>query len=116
MVLEQIQGIFNEALYKETVALHAAAGSYVRKATEGFAFPRPLSDVLWRSGLRKGHDTLGTVLHLVDEKKAGMALPLLRPMCEDLLYLLYIAQLPETTANRIISLRTQREVLQSLLA
>jgi hypothetical protein len=116
MVVEQIQGIFNEAMFQEIAALHAAAGLYVRQVSEGFIFPRPLRDLIWRSALRKGHDTLGTILHLVEHKKAGMALPLLRPMCEDLLYLLYIDQLPEATANKIIFLAARREILESLVA
>jgi hypothetical protein len=115
-VLEQVQGLFNEILYKQCAAVQEAAGPYVRRVSEGFAFPRPLIDLVWRSSLRKDYEIFGTILDLVKAQKSGIALPLLRPMIEDMLYLEYLAALPPPTANKIIYLGSFREILQSALA
>ena len=70
-MLEQIQGLFNEALFKESTALHAAAEPYVREASEGIFPPLSVLDVLWRAGLRKGFEGFGSILRLVGEGRAG---------------------------------------------
>jgi hypothetical protein len=49
-------------------------------------------------------------------KKSGIASSLLRPMCENMLYLMYLGGLPPNTADKIIILGAHREILESIIA
>jgi Family of unknown function (DUF5677) len=113
---ERPESVSNEVLLKSCVSLHETAGPFVRRVSEGFVFPRPLRDVVWRSALRKDYEIFGAILDLVGKKQSGIALALLRPICEDLLYLVYVGKLALEDANIIIKLRAEQEICESLLA
>ncbi len=111
-----MRDMFNEKLYMECVALHTIATPYVDQISRDLIFPRSQQDLMWRSALRKDHELFGTILHLIDTERSGVVLPLLRPICEDVVYLIYFSKLPPEKANELLGLYSQREVLEGLNA
>jgi hypothetical protein len=66
--------------------------------------------------LRKTQESLETILLVVEEGTAYYAAPLLRPMCEELIFARYLHTLPGEDTKRFLGLKTLLEILQGIEA
>jgi len=65
---------------------------------------------------RRQHDALVAILILVKNDRGEAAVPLLRPACEELFWLQYLAQIPEHHAHRLVIVTAMTELHRSLIA
>jgi hypothetical protein len=92
----------------------SACADSVQEATREFPYPEHFSQLVWRCALRKSHDYFTTIVELVSSGRSWAALPLLRPMCEDLFYLGYLEKLDKVSADTAVKLWAPREVTEGL--
>ena len=72
--------------------------------------------VVRRAILVRQFDTLEVISSLVRTNKGYAAGPLIRPACEELIWLKYLSKLPDTDAEELIILTADNEMLRSLRA
>ena len=72
--------------------------------------------ILLRAILRRQFDSLETISHLVAEKKGYAAGPLLRPACEELIWIEYLVSIDHNDSEELVQCIAGREVLNSLRA
>ena len=72
--------------------------------------------VVRRAILVRQFDTLEVISNLVRKNKSYAAGPLLRPACEELIWLKYLSKLPDTDAEELVILTANNEMLRSLRA
>jgi hypothetical protein len=103
-----------EELLLACESLAAGMAGPVDSATKKFVYPKNLSALIWRCVIKKSCDTFNTIVELIKSGRSWAALPLLRPMCEDFLYLSYLSTLDIEDADTAVRLWSQREVLEGL--
>jgi Family of unknown function (DUF5677) len=91
-------------------------GSFADELCEGVGFDGPTTPWALRCIIRKTQESLETILHLAEEGTAYYATPLLRPMCEELIFARYLQILSEEDARRYLDLKTILEILQGMKA
>ena len=69
-----------------------------------------------RAVLRRQFDSLEAISHLVGEGRGYAAPPLLRPICEELIWISYLASIDSRDAEELICCRASIEVLELLEA
>lgn len=69
-----------------------------------------------RAVLRRQFDALEAISHLVGEGRGYAAPPLLRPICEELIWISYVARIDSPDAEELICCRASVEVLELLEA
>lgn len=72
--------------------------------------------VIYRSILRRQFDSLDAISHLVAQKRGDSAITLLRPSCEELIWIKYLASIAATDAEKLIVNITDLELINSLKA
>ena len=91
------------------------------------SFVEAASDLTWspcdgflpiirRAVLRKQFDSLDVVSHLVAQKRGYAAATLLRPSCEELIWIKYLAGIATTDAEELVRCTTTLELIDSLEA
>lgn len=72
--------------------------------------------VVRRAVLRRQFDSLEAISHLVDSERGYAAPPLLRPSCEELIWISYLASIPENEAETLIRCKAVSDVRELLQA
>jgi Family of unknown function (DUF5677) len=73
-------------------------------------------DLVSRCIAAKAHETLAAIIQLVSNEKSYSAMTLLRPMCEELIFLRYLKAIPKEDAEEYLYRRGDLEILQGLKA
>lgn len=72
--------------------------------------------VVRRAVLRRQFDSLEAISHLVGEGRGYAAPPLLRPICEELIWISYLARIDSRDAEELVCCRASIELLELLEA
>lgn len=72
--------------------------------------------LITRSVIRRQWESLSIVGELVDKSQGFVAVGLLRPACEEFLWIKYFASIPRPYAEELITLMGKKEILDSLRA
>ena len=64
---------------------------------------------------RRQYDALNATIHLIDHDLGYAAVPLLRPACEELIWICYLKAIPHDAAERLVQCLTLYETGQSLI-
>ena len=78
--------------------------------------PEKLLDLTARAVLVRQHEGLQSMLLLMRHERGYAAVPLLRPACDELIWLRYLHTLPIEDANRLLNLRANQEMGRSIAA
>jgi hypothetical protein len=73
-------------------------------------------DLVSRCIAIKAHETLAAIIKLVSGEKSYSAMTLLRPMCEELIFIRYLKAIPNEDAEEYLYRRSDLEILQGLKA
>jgi hypothetical protein len=103
-------------------SLVTSVRSFLTQATPAV---ESMSDVQWngqdgflpiivRAMVRRQHDALAAIVDLCIHERGYAAAPMLRPSCEELIWLKYLAGIDKTAAEWIVSYLTIRDLNQSL--
>lgn len=66
--------------------------------------------------IRKTHESLETVIHVAEITSSYYASPLLRSICEELIFIRYLRTLSESDAGYYLGLKTSLEILENIKA
>jgi len=106
-----------EALQNNVQGVLDSMRSFVETASD---LPWNPSDgflpIVRRAILRRQFDSLEAISHLVAEKKGYAAGPLLRPACEELIWIKYLAGIGHDDSEELLKCVATRELLDSLRA
>jgi hypothetical protein len=72
--------------------------------------------VALRCIIRKTQEALETILRIAEEDTAYYATPLLRPMCEELIFARYLQTLSDEDASQYLNLKISLEILEGIRA
>lgn len=72
--------------------------------------------VIYRSILTRQFDHLGTISYLVAQERGYAAPPLLRPSCEELIWIKYLTSIETGDAEELLQCRAGTELFESLKA
>lgn len=72
--------------------------------------------VIQRAILRRQFDSLQVVVELVEEERGYAAPPLLRPSCEELIWIKYLTKIEAFDAEALVRCLASREMTESLKA
>src|SRR5262245_10313395 len=72
--------------------------------------------IVRRAILRRQFDSLEVISHLVDQKKGYAAGPLLRPACEEAIWIKYLAGIERGDSEELLKCIMSEELLASLRA
>lgn len=70
--------------------------------------------LVYRSVLRRQHDAVGCIVDLVRRNQGLIAVGLLRPACEELIWIRYLVKIDPELAEEIVSNKLVRELHESL--
>lgn len=73
-------------------------------------------ELIFRSILISQYDALDTISHLVGAGRGYAAPPILRPACEEVIWLKYLTAISKEDANHLLTLMTKLEIDDSLIA
>lgn len=106
-----------EALQNNVQEVLDSMRSFVETASD---LPWSPSDgflpIVRRAILRRQFDSLEAISHLVAEQKGYAAGPLLRPACEELIWIKYLAGIGHDDSEELLKCVASRELLDSLRA
>lgn len=106
-----------EALQKSVQSVLDSMRSYVETASDLAWTPSDgFLPVVRRAILRRQFDSLNVISHLVAEKKGYASAPLLRPACEELIWIKYLDGIGPQAAEELVGCVANRELLDSLRA
>ena len=109
-------GNANQQLVTPVRRIAGVIGTFADELSEGGEFDGLTTPWALRCIIRKTQEALETVLRIAEEGIAYYATPLLRPMCEELIFARYLRTLTEEDAKRYLELKTILEILQGIKA
>lgn len=89
---------------------------FVSRIGTDVKYPHVSVDLVSRCIAVKAHETLAAIVQLVGSGKSYSAITLLRPMCEELIFLRYLKVIPNEDAEEYLHRRGDLEILQGLKA
>ncbi len=89
---------------------------FINRISEEIENPDIDTSLVIRCVAKKTQESLSSIVALVEDDRAYYGIPLLRPMCEELIFVRFIKTLPTNEANEFLREKSHLELLEGLKA